>query len=684
MQKIQAVGIDLGTTYSCIAHLNEHGEPVTIPNQEGELSTPSVAMFDGAEVIVGTEALRHAIVNPLNVIQHAKRFLGKQDFRWEIDGRYFSPKDISAFILKKLLSAAEERIGPVESAVITVPAQFSDVQRQQTIAAGKQAGLKQVDLINEPVAASLCYVLGSEGMWFAELAEEQRILVYDLGGGTFDLSLVKYQKDEVDVIASGGDLKLGGIDWNSKLQATIAEQFFNEFGVNPCNDPESLQYLANEVEQAKRSLTVRPKTTLACQVGSTRKTYQITQSQFEQLTKELVEQTTNITKALLKDNKMGWAHVDVVLTTGGSSRMPMVRDALKQSSGTTPNLSLPPDQSIAHGAAYYAGMLLSNRKYAESFLTTEAASRLSKIKQHSVNARSLGFLVRDQMGQQRMPHYLLPANTKLPASVKHTYGTVSPNQRRVHLKLIESGASQDEPFVILGNCVIEGLPADLPVDSKIEVLMEYDSEARVHVSAKDCTSGKEARIEITREQNLVQGTLEESRGKAVPQDQTDLSEPVMLKEILDQAESIKPPEKKSVSPEKQSFSAQPNPVARGLDRSERPVALCNQCGEPQLGPPGSDCSTPEQHTKGALSTRKPGPQKKSNKRKQVQKKGKPDSAQTARKKQSTSQRSVSNQGKPQGKASGKVQGKKKARPQAKPASQLDAAESEFWDLLEDA
>ncbi|QDT42281.1 Chaperone protein DnaK [Gimesia alba] len=676
MQKIQAVGIDLGTTYSCIAHLNEHGEPVTIPNQEGELSTPSVAMFDGAEVIVGTEALRHAIVNPRNVIQHAKRFLGKQDFRWEIDGRYFSPKDISAFILKKLLSAAEERIGPIESAVITVPAQFSDVQRQETIAAGKQAGLKQVDLINEPVAASLCYVLGTEGMWFAELAEEQRILVYDLGGGTFDLSLVKYQKDEVNVIASGGDLKLGGIDWNSKLQAAIAEQFFTEFGTNPCNDPESLQYLANEVEQAKRSLTVRPKTTLACQVGSTRKTYQITQSQFEQLTKDLVEQTTKITKALLSDNKMGWAHVDVVLTTGGSSRMPMVRDALKQSSGTTRNLSLPPDQSIAHGAAYYAGMLLSNREYAESILTTEAASRLAKIKQHSVNARSLGFLVRDQTGQQRMPHYLLPANTQLPASIKHTYGTVSPNQRRVHLKLIESGASKDEPFVVLGNCVIEGLPADLPVDSKIEVLMEYDSEARVHVSARDCTSGKEARIEITREQNLVQGTLEEAEVKTEPQEPAGHSDPIMLKEILDQAEPANPPEQKKAPPAKQSFSAQPNPVARGLDSSERPIALCNQCGEPQLGPAGADCSTPEQHTKGALSTRKSAPQKKSGKRKPVQKKGPQASAESARKRQSTSRRSASNQG--------KRQGQKKARPQAKPTSQLDAAESEFWDLLEDA
>ncbi|WP_417378675.1 Hsp70 family protein [Gimesia sp.] len=672
MQKIQAVGIDLGTTYSCIAHLNEHGEPVTIPNQEGELSTPSVAMFDGAEVIVGTEALRHAIVNPRNVVQHAKRFLGKPNFRWEIDGRYFTPRDISAFVLKKLLAAAEERIGPVESAVITVPAQFSDLQRQETIAAGKQAGLKQVDLINEPVAAALCYVLGSEGMWFAELAEEQRILVYDLGGGTFDLSLVKYQKDEVNVIASGGDLKLGGIDWNSRLQATIAEQFLGEFGVNPANDPESLQYLANEVEQAKRSLTVRPKTTLACQVGSQRKTYQITQSQFEQLTKELVDQTTSITKALLKDNSMGWAHVDVVLTTGGSSRMPMIRDALKQASGTTQNLSLPPDQSIAHGAAYYSGMLLSNREYAESILTSEAASRLAKMKQHSVNARSLGFLVREQSGQQRIPHYILPANTKLPASVKHTYGTVSPNQRRVHLKLIESGASQDEPFVILGNCVVEGLPADLPVDSKIEVLMEYDAEARVHVSARDCTSGKEAKIEITREQNLVQQALDgATQEDPASQSLVAASEPLLLDDILDQAESINQPQQTRPVPEQQPESPQPKPTTRGLDSSERPIALCNQCGEPQLGPPAADCSTPEKHAKGALSSRQPRTQKKK-RNQQTSKRGAQNSSQSARKQKTGSRRSVSKP--PAG----------KNQTQSKPASQLDAAENEFWDLLEDA
>ncbi|MFH1299965.1 MAG: Hsp70 family protein, partial [Planctomycetota bacterium] len=416
---------------------------------------------------------------------------------------------------------------------------------------------------------------------------------------------------------------------------------------------------------------VRPKTTLACQVGSKRKTYQITQSQFESLTKGLVDQTTSITQALLKDNRMGWAHVDVVLTTGGSSRMPMIRDALKQASGTTRNLSLPPDQSIAHGAAYYAGMLLSNREYAESILTTEAASRLSKMKQHSVNARSLGFLVRDQQGQQRVPHYLLPANTKLPASVRHTYGTVSPNQRRVHLKLIESGASQDEPFVVLGNCVIEGLPADLPVDSKIEVLIEYDSEARVHVSARDLASGKAAEIEITREQNLVTKTPDAIPQKPDVHDKADLEQPIMLKEILDQAESVNPPENKKEPPTKQPLPAKPQRAVRGLDSSERPIALCGQCGEPQLGPPGSGCATPEKHSQGVLASRSAPPQKK--KRQPA-----PNSGQQKKtpEKQSGSPRSVAAQPKPQR--------QNKPRPQAKPTGQLDAAESEFWDLLEDA
>src|SRR5579871_5800970 len=287
----QAVGIDLGTTYSCIAYLNEQGEPVSIPNQEGEISTPSVVMYDKGEEIVGTEALRNAIMNPAHVVQNAKRSMGDEKKQWIIDKKVYTPVDVATAVLRKLLGDAQRQIGPIERAVVTVPAQFSEGQRLATVEAGRRAGLKQVDIINEPVAAALCYVLGTEGLWFSELASEQRILVYDLGGGTFDLSLVSYTKDQVRVIASTGDLHLGGIDWNQCLVTAVAEQFAREFGDDPRRDPESLQHLAWEVEQCKRSLTVRPKAALIVQHGGRRKTYQIERDQFNQLTQHLVRRT---------------------------------------------------------------------------------------------------------------------------------------------------------------------------------------------------------------------------------------------------------------------------------------------------------------------------------------------------------------------------------------------------------
>ncbi len=503
MLNTHAVGIDLGTTYSCIAYLNEHGQPVTLQNQEGELSTPSVVLFEQSEVLVGTEALRNAILHPHHVVQNSKRFMGDSGHRWRVDGKPYTPIDIAAFVLKKLISAAQEQIGPIEQAVITVPAQFSDFQRLATMEAGHRAGLQKVDIINEPVAAALCYVLGSEGLWFSELADEQRILVYDLGGGTFDLSLVKYEKNEVCVLASAGDLDMGGIDWNSALEQAIAKQFRKEFGTDPRENAESLQFLALEVEQAKRSLTVRPRAALTCQHGGHRKTYQVEQAQFEKLTQHLVDRTTKITQKMLKDKKMGWAHVDAVLLTGGSSRMPMIKNAMKSISGTTPNKMLSPDQSIAHGATYYAGMLLTNDKFARSILNEQAMERLSQFKQRSVNARALGILIRDAHSTHRVPHYLIPANSSLPVSLTQRYGTVVPNQRRVNLQIVESGVSKESAPVKLGECMIDNLPPNLPEGSEIDVTIRYDENARVHVDAMEVKSGKKASVELIRQENIV-------------------------------------------------------------------------------------------------------------------------------------------------------------------------------------
>ncbi|MDA1160627.1 MAG: Hsp70 family protein, partial [Planctomycetota bacterium] len=565
MLKTHAVGIDLGTTYSCISYLNEHGEPVTLANQEGELSTPSVVLFDeGGEVVVGTEALRNAVVKPLRVVQNSKRYMGDLERKWVVDDRAYTPIDIATLVLKKLLSAAEEQIGRIEQAVITVPAQFSDIQRQWVMEAGKRAGLSRVDMINEPVAAALCYVLGTEGLWFTELAEEQRIMVYDLGGGTFDLSLVKYQKNEVKVIASSGDLNLGGIDWNSTLLDAIAGQFSKEFKVDPRSDPESLQFLALEVENTKRSLTVRPKAALTCQHAGHRKSYQIEQGQFESLTRPMVKRTCELTQAMLKDNKMGWAHVDVILTVGGSSRMPMIRNALKQLGGRTLNTSLSPDQSIAHGATYYAGMLLTNNDFAKSILNEDVSARLASIKQQSVNARGLGILVRDR-NDNKVPHYQIPANTPLPASITHQFGTVSPNQTRVHLRIVESGTKADDQYVELGTCIIEDLPPDLPENSQIQVTISYDEQARVHVSATDVASGKKATTEIVRAESVVVKDGVVTSSAAIP---------AAAPEVTDwQSTAIKTP----TTPRKEKSS--PPPVPRKAPSTSRPVTPRPVSGE---------------------------------------------------------------------------------------------------------
>ena len=305
MLPTHAVGIDLGTTYSCLAYLNEHGEPISVPNKDGELSTPSVVLFEGKDVIVGTEALRNSIRHPDQVVMHAKRYMGNLSHRWKIAGKSYSPIDISTLILRSLLENAHEKIGPVERAVITVPAQFSDVQRQATAEAGKRAGLKHVDIINEPVAAALCFVLGTEGLWFTEIARPQTVMVVDLGGGTLDLSLVKYQQNEVSVMATGGDLNLGGLDWNNILETAIAKQFQKEFGIDLLKDRESTQALAIEVEQTKRSLSVRPRAALTVAAGGQRKTYQVELEQFERLSKDLVDRMEALTVGLLEERRMG-------------------------------------------------------------------------------------------------------------------------------------------------------------------------------------------------------------------------------------------------------------------------------------------------------------------------------------------------------------------------------------------
>lgn len=599
MKQTQAVGIDLGTTYSCIAWLNEHGQPVTIPNQEGELSTPSVVFFDGGQPIVGTEALRNAIASPDRVIQHAKRFMGDPNKFWKIGDARYSPVHISGLILRKLIAAAQEQIGEIREAVITVPAQFSDAQRHATLLAGHAAGLERIEMINEPVAAALCHVLGNEGLAFTELAIDQQLLVFDLGGGTLDLAIVRYRQNEVKVVASDGDLELGGLDWTKTLVDLAADKFIAEFGTDPRTSRESLQFLTNEAEQAKRSLSVRPRAVITVRHEGHLKTFQIEQSEFEVAARRLVQRCEEVTRRILKDNKFGWAHVDVVLTTGGASRMPMIRESLKKLSGRTLNTSLSPDQSIAHGAAYYAGMLLANQEYVRTVFNSKASSRLAKVRQQSVNARSLGILVRDEATGQRVPHYLIPANTTLPVSRTHLFGTVVANQNRVHVRIVESGAGADRPPIVLGDCQVTDLPPNLPEGTEIEVTISYDHQARVHVSARELSSGRHAEVEIVRQENVsaqmeqkpdpTDATLPPSDNLYLkPNARPDVPKPASAPtrpvppELVDE----KPVPQPKATPSVRDPEFNPLEVLSTLNSSpgghdaigDQPVLLCNSCG----------------------------------------------------------------------------------------------------------
>lgn len=575
-----AIGIDLGTTYSCLAVLNEHGQPTTIPNQEGELSTPSVVFFDDNETIVGTEALRNAIAYPDRVIQNAKRFIGDPTKLWQIDEDTFSPQQVSTLILQKLITAAQDQLGQVDEAVVTVPAQFSDAQRNATVEAAKAAGLKRVEIINEPVAAALCHVLGSEGLAFAELAIDQQLLVFDLGGGTLDLAIVSYSSDEVRVVASDGDLELGGLDWTQTLVDLAAEKFIEDFESDPRTNPKSHQFLALEAEQAKRSLSVRPRAAITVQHDGQQRTYQIELTEFVAACRDLLQRSEVVTKRVLSDQGFGWAHVDVVLTTGGASRMPMIKDSLKSLSGRTLNSTLSPDQSIAHGAAYYAGMLLANRQHAQTVFNQQATDRLKGIRQQNVNARALGILIRNTTNGKKVPHYLIPANTPLPAQATRAFGTVVDHQTRVHVKIVESGAGPGKPHTILGDCMITDLPTDLPEGSEVDVTISYDHEARVHISAKERHSGKSAEARLVRPENI-SGQLQEpssSQPKAPSKTKKPASKPDT--EASNTANPKTAMSAEQLNAEIASLSGQFQAVSTDPLESEQPIALCNFCAEP--------------------------------------------------------------------------------------------------------
>ncbi len=508
------IGIDLGTTYSCVARLSRDGVPQTIPNREGDLITPSVLVVEDNLIIVGREAKRSECVYPDRTAVCIKRDMGVARYSRSLGGHSFRPEVLSAMILKRIKTDVEMRFGHVEQAVITVPAYFDDTRRKATQDAGRIAGLKVLDLINEPTAAALAYAFESHrhrevppGTFHGMLAQQETtVLVYDLGGGTFDVSIVRLSPDRFETIATDGDVRLGGRDWDERVVDFLAEAFRQRFHSDPREDPQSLAFLYQEAEQAKHALSARRSTRVLISHATQRCSIEVTRDMFDRLTSDLLTRTQATTELVVERAGLSWPQIDRVLLVGGMTRVPHVREMLKRVTNRELDASLSPDEVVAHGAALHGGMLLSRSSRDDESDSSNTTHRFSKnwavALAIDVNSHSLGIAVRTSEGYANS--ILIPKNTRLPAECSRIYFTSSPNQRQVRLRVLEGEAHEADACAQIGEFVLADLPPNLPERSPIEVVCRYSGDGRISVQGRDMTSGRLAQTAL-----IPQGRLQD-------------------------------------------------------------------------------------------------------------------------------------------------------------------------------
>ncbi|HCM22967.1 MAG TPA: molecular chaperone DnaK [Ruminococcaceae bacterium] len=476
----KTIGIDLGTTNSCVAVI-EGGESVVIPNAEGARTTPSVVAFkkDG-ERIVGQAAKRQAIANPDRTVISIKREMGS-DYKVKIDDKQYTPQEISAMILQKLKSDAEAYLGePVSSAVITVPAYFTDSQRQATKDAGKIAGLDVKRIINEPTAAALSYGIDKGG--------EQKIMVYDLGGGTFDVSIIEMGDGVQEVLATAGNNRLGGDDFDKRVMDWMINEFKKENGIDLSGDKMAMQRLKEAAEKAKIELSGMTSTQIslpfitADATGPKHLDMTLTRAKFEELTSDLVEKTVGPMKQAMKDAGLAYSDINKILMVGGSSRMPAVQEAVKKITGKEPFKGINPDECVAMGAALQAGVLGGE---VEGLLLLD------------VTPLSLGV---ETMGGVMTK--VIDRNTTIPTKKSQTFSTAADGQTQVEINVLQGEREFARDNKQLGLFKLDGIaPAPRGVP-QIEVTFDIDANGIVNVSAKDLGTGKEQHITISSSSNM--------------------------------------------------------------------------------------------------------------------------------------------------------------------------------------
>ncbi len=503
----QTVGIDLGTTYSTLAYVDENGTPVAVPNEDDDLETASLILLMGkGHVVVGPKRERAAMEDPRNVIERIKRYMGREYSR-VFDGRPITPEFVSGLILKKLKQDAERRIGPIGNAVVTVPYYFNDTRRKATQDAGRIAGFNVIDIMNEPTAATLTYAwhnaeLGATARAFGT---PKKAMVYDLGGGTFDVTLVQYTPTHFQVLATDGDTELGGIDWNERLANYVADEFQARFGEDPRESEQTMQILRNECDLKKVELTEKAETKLLCRHNGKTITLPLTRERFDQLTADLLQRTSDTVQLVLEQAKMNPKELDAVVLVGGSTLMPQVRQMMKGVMGREPYTGISPYVSVALGAAIHAAILEAQHR-PESGMGETVRRMLGAVKQENINSHGLGIVIKQPGTGKKINHVMIPKNTRLPVSTSQIFQTVQESQRRVNVPVMEGDAPDPEACSLLGNCRIFDLPGSLPKGSPVEVTYAFDTAGRISVSARDKTGGKEASIDIQR-----QGTLTEDQ-----------------------------------------------------------------------------------------------------------------------------------------------------------------------------
>ncbi len=492
-----AVGIDLGTTYSVVAKLDDAGRPQTLINAEGDHLTPSVVLLEDGEVIVGKEAVKAMSCEMERVAECAKRDVGERMFHKALGGRQYPPEAIEAWILNKIRVDTRMQIGDYHKVVITVPAYFDEVRRKATQDAGYIAGFEVLDIINEPTAAAVAFgfqqgYLTAEG----ESATPRRILVYDLGGGTFDVTVMEIKGRDFVALATDGDVHLGGRDWDQRLVDAVAEEYIRVHGIDPREDPNVEGQLLRDCEDAKRTLSARARASIACQYQGKTVRKEVTREQFEEMTLDLLERTSFTTRQTLQAAGLQWSEIDRILLVGGSTRMPAVGAMLQELSGLEPDRSVSPDEAVAHGAALHAGLLLDQH-----------AGRVPQFRIKNVNSHSLGVVATDAQTRQQRNAILIPRNTQLPVTAKRVFRTQKENQRSVLVRIVEGEAADPEHCSQIGRCSIRDLPTNLPKNTPIEVGFRYLENGRLSVRVRVAGTGKFLQHEIMRDNSLTREQL---------------------------------------------------------------------------------------------------------------------------------------------------------------------------------